>query len=398
MKCSKCKADNKLKDRRDNDGKCSQCRQRFVFEPTSMGPVKLTDIAYEGFIDRVSASCTLKFTEKQLYYKIIKAKEKPANTVGCLVGLGVVLAFGCFSSSTGSHPGLIFLGILAGAFAAWAIWFALSKTDLKKSFPPVAATDEQTAAGWLLHWCEVRGPLPGLIIDATNSEYQKQIKSGIDQKALLLESLSRDQRPVEYPAELTQYSFDRVVVTESQVIAEFLIGNNFHFENNCAVLSIDGYPQKLFTTVMEMLRKNDQLKVFALHDARPKSLDLAHYLRTSPDWFLNQPGATVYDIGLYPRQLMKTAVTRRKDPTIVNELTRLKPEILATLTAEEIRFFEKGLYYEVEVFSPQKLLRLITVEIGKVRNSDTSIDSLSSDVLIAGSVIGSSTMPSDTFG
>ncbi|BAU41594.1 hypothetical protein [Leptolyngbya sp. O-77] len=49
-------------------------------------------------------------------------------------------------------------------------------------------------------------------------------------------------------------------------IAQMLISNNVHFENNCAILSINGYPQPIFDTVMKMLRRNPGLTVFAFQD------------------------------------------------------------------------------------------------------------------------------------
>ena len=42
--------------------------------------------------------------------------------------------------------------------------------------------------------------------------------------------------------DLTAYSFDRLIVCDRSFITQVLIANNFHFENNCAILSISGYP------------------------------------------------------------------------------------------------------------------------------------------------------------
>ncbi len=47
-------------------------------------------------------------------------------------------------------------------------------------------------------------------------------------------------------------------------IAQLLIANNFDFENNYAVLSITGYPENIFSTVMEILRRNPDLKIYEL--------------------------------------------------------------------------------------------------------------------------------------
>ncbi|NEQ71794.1 MAG: hypothetical protein F6K23_01065 [Okeania sp. SIO2C9] len=74
--------------------------------------------------------------------------------------------------------------------------------------------------------------------------------------------------------EVIAYSFDRVIVCDTAEIAQFLIANNFHFENNCAVLSIDGYPENIFSTVMQMLKQNPDLKVYAFHSATPRGVTM----------------------------------------------------------------------------------------------------------------------------
>ena len=83
--------------------------------------------------------------------------------------------------------------------------------------------------------------------------------------------------------DVTAYSFERLVVCDNIAIAQMLIANNFHFENNCAVLTISGYPQNIFHTTMEMVRRNPELQVFALHDCNPRGMELVHELGTNPD-------------------------------------------------------------------------------------------------------------------
>jgi hypothetical protein len=80
---------------------------------------------------------------------------------------------------------------------------------------------------------------------------------------------------------------------------DLLIANNFHFENNCAVLSIGGYPEGPFETVRAMLKRNRKLKVFALHDATVPGCQLAYHLANDPAWFSGQ--VSVIDVGLRPR-------------------------------------------------------------------------------------------------
>ncbi len=61
----------------------------------------------------------------------------------------------------------------------------------------------------------------------------------------LLPPARETNQPVSINPDVTAYSFDRLVVCDRADIAHFLIANNFHFENNCAILSITGYPQSI---------------------------------------------------------------------------------------------------------------------------------------------------------
>ena len=52
MKCIQCGTDNNLKERTANQGRCSKCNHAFVFEPTTMGAVKITDPFFAKAIDK----------------------------------------------------------------------------------------------------------------------------------------------------------------------------------------------------------------------------------------------------------------------------------------------------------------------------------------------------------
>ena len=177
------------------------------------------------------------------------------------------------------------------------------------------------------------------------------------------------------PNEISAYSFDRVVVCDNAAIAQMLIANNFHFENSCAVLSITGYPESIFSTVLEMLRRNLDLKVYALHDASPHGVSLVHNLRTSADWFLNT-NAVIYDLGLLPRQIFSSG-----GAFIINsaesaqEAKQLPEEVRRDLTSEELKWLDAGNFVELESFSPQRIIRVANQGIAKSQAPDSG-DSL----------------------
>ncbi len=104
--------------------------------------------------------------------------------------------------------------------------------------------------------------------------------------------------PSKLEADIGDYSFDRAVICDRARTVDVLLANNFHFENNCAILSVDGYPPGPFATVRAMLKRNPRLQVFALHDATQEGCSLATRLARDPAWFGGS--IPVVDVGLRP--------------------------------------------------------------------------------------------------
>ncbi|WP_334829163.1 hypothetical protein [Nostoc sp.] len=166
--------------------------------------------------------------------------------------------------------------------------------------------------------------------------------------------------PATVNPDVTAYSFDRLVVCDSAAIAQLLIANNFHFENNCAILSITGYPQSIFDSTMQMLRRNPDLKVYAVHDCNPRGIGLVHRLRTNASWFLNSE-VSIIDIGLTPRQIIATkrGMFIQSSPESVQAAKQLPEEIRQSLSTEELAWLESGKFVELESFTPQRIIKVV---------------------------------------
>jgi hypothetical protein len=131
-----------------------------------------------------------------------------------------------------------------------------------------------------------------------------------------------------------------------------LVANNFHFENNCAILSLDGYPVGRFATVFQMLGNNPNLTVFALHDASSTGVELPAFLR-SPQWFPNV-SVRIVDLGLRPLHAIKSnMILLKTDPPAPKTSTR------SSLTADELTWLADGNQAEVANVRPAKLMRAI---------------------------------------
>jgi hypothetical protein len=411
MKCINCGTDNNLKDRTANSGKCSNCNHVFVFEPTSMGTIKITDPLFAKVISDITVNNTLFFTPKQMLYlldkrfrrkgfnptifvfvfilvhvflfaifpiifiyqlfhiinlyritnspKLDNASRKASAKSLSFVGI-FVLAIGIFNlllSIGGGELYFFLIFVVEVLFGMTAIYLSITQLN-KTRLPQELLIPESDVQDWLNRWQQTNGNILKLL-----PKPQQQNQSA---------TINPD---------VTAYSFDRLIVCDRADIAQFLIANNFHFENNCAILSITGYPQSIFQTTMDMLRRNSDLKVYALHDCTSKGLGLTHHLRTSPTWFQNS-NVAIIDIGISPRQVLATkkGIFIETSPQSAIDAKQLTPEIRQELAPEELQWLEAGNIVNLESFQPQKLLEIIQRGIVNTR----TLGSDNNDLIIIG--------------
>ncbi len=264
MKCIRCGIDSKYKER--SNRKCPKCHGAFAFEPRKGDPY--TDPAFQSAIDAVSAKGQVRWGAEHLYYELARRSRAKSGCaiVALLVFAAAALIAVMKASWTAVVPALI--------AAALALYVRRIKT---KTFVKL---EQGKFDGMLKAW---------------------QIAHGLP-KGLIVRAMTRGAAapPRALDADIADYSFDRAVICDRARTADLLLANNFHFENNCAVLAIDGYPEAQFETVRKMLKRNPRLHVFALHDATPKGCRLAHTLASDAAWFAGQ--APVTDVGLRPAQ------------------------------------------------------------------------------------------------
>jgi hypothetical protein len=413
MKCIQCNTDNNLKDRTANQGRCKSCNRPFAFEPTAMTGVKITDPFFMKAIADISGNGSLFFTAKQFLYFLdqrskrqsfnwfvaaflyifltvwtagffggflsavigqiafplvlivfnliciyilfegskspksnYQTRKSNATALQCL-GIIILLAGGWFGLTTKLGLGYIFIPVIGGLAIALGTIQKRRAVQIPDSFVISAAQ----LIDWLNTWARSNGTIAKLLPKPETALPAASVQN----------------------TDVTDYSFDRLVVCNSPEIAQILIANNFHFENNCAILSIGGYPATIFDTVLQMLRRNADLMVYAFHDASPDGVKLVHELRTSPGWFQEYP-ATIIDLGLLPRQVIANPrhLFVHRSTSSATAATRLAPEIRQNLTAAELEWLDAGNYVELESFTPQKLIQILNRGIASSRELDTT--------------------------
>lgn len=409
MKCINCGTDNDLRDRTGNNGRCKNCNHPFAFEPSIVTDTRFrfTDPFFAKAISDISSNDTLYFTPKQFFYlldrRLGRSISVTASPLGLifpaifftglisaftqspilgLVGGSILVVYSCFTNS--KNPRLnskVRLSYARGLRVSGAIIMALGillSLGLNSYFGFLATISLGLGAIYLGNrQINIQSEIYQSFF-ITKTQFQdwlnrwKQINP-IDK---ILPSPRQEIAPATINSDLTAYSFDRAIICDSAAIAQMLISNNFHFENNCAILSITGYPQSIFSTVLEMLHRNPDLKVYTIHDASPRGVTLVHQLRNSPNWFQNS-NVMIYDLGLLPRQVLSsTSMFILSSEELIQQAKQIPQEVRLGLSTDELKWLECGNFVELESFSPQRIMQVITQGINRsqeVSGSDSLV-------------------------
>jgi hypothetical protein len=267
MKCIRCGGESKYKER--PNGICPHCKRKFAFEPRTGDPV--TDGLFAKAIEKVSGDGKIRWGVEHLYYEVCRRYKGTVVPLPVIVVIGVLTAFFTFAG-VGTKGSV-------GPFALIPlVLFIITCVAISTHFRgPYVRMDVSAFNRLWDRWKAVHGTPKSVIQRAPEVELPKHIE-----------------------ADLGDYSFDRAVICDRARTVDLLVANNFHFENNCAILTMDGYPKGPFAIIRKMLKKNPKLQVFVLHDASVAGCQLAHRLVTDPEWF-GGAGLRVIDLGLRPR-------------------------------------------------------------------------------------------------
>ncbi|PKL75237.1 MAG: hypothetical protein CVV27_16405 [Candidatus Melainabacteria bacterium HGW-Melainabacteria-1] len=336
MKCLKCSKNSLYKER--IGGKCSGCGQEFVFEP-KRGDV-FTDTGFNKALELVSDKGSLSWQPRQLFYELARMRMKRPGAV---------------ASKLGATIGVGFFGLFLGIF--WTIfWSGLFRQ--RAGFWVAEAVYLLVWAG-ILTW--VWKKTDPTLLTLKTADFDKGLSSWKRVYTLPTGLMNRPQALPKARAsekDVLDYDVERAIVCDHQEVVDFLLANNFHIEQKCAILTYGGYPPDSFEAVRQMLRRNPQLNVFVLHNASANGCRIYQDLTSSREWF---PGSKrVFDIGLHPRHAKAFKGQWQK-------ATNHQIQPIPGLSPEELKWLER---YKLDLMAvrPQALLnRLRNVLNGHAR-------------------------------
>ncbi len=329
MKCIHCGTDVQPRRRRD---RCPACRHPFAINP-ARDPYALTDEELRDAARRVSGIGRHFFGARQLWHELNHGRPRPVKRGWrgfysvCLIvgGAGGVVAGGLAGDGIAVLL-LLVLGMKAGMGVALLADILFGGRGDKRGARTVPY---DAFVPCLQRWQSVHGPINRLV-----------------------------PTPVPgVPADVADFSVDRVVVTQHAETAAMLVANGFHAAHHCAVLSLDGYPFGIAEAARETLRRNPRLTVFALHDASAEGLQLPFTLR-EPAWF-PEPTTLIVDAGL--RSAGLDYVRRTRLPLRVGQgpPATLPAHVRKALTPKEVTWLEAGYRAELAPLRPGLIMRLL---------------------------------------
>lgn len=296
---------------------CPKCRYQFVFAPND--PSKITDNLFIKKLKVISSDNNYYFTFKQLYYFVLGSKAIVHSQL--LIVLSVILYLATlFLFLFNNKMAFITLPIaIFTTFLAIVIRASISLPyDLKKF-------EELVVNKWILF----KGDIKNLIRD---------------------EEIKFNQPNFE---DLKNYSFDALLITGDNEIANFLIKNDFHFKNKTAIVSQNKYPDHLFPYVIEQVKKNTSIPVFLVHNADILHIDMADKIKRN--WF-KDIDLKIYDLGLHAHHILKG---KNKIISVKRNNFTLPSVDLSKLSKKEQDWYKTGQYTDLAVIPPIKLINLL---------------------------------------
>lgn len=334
MQCIHCQVDNDYRTRTAQNHRCKNCHRAFAFEPKT-DPFKTTDPGFQKMMEGLSVEGQLFFTERQLWYGFNRRVRRQTAKSPWWWGIGLAILPLIMVYSAIQNDQDTLLSYIVAAIAAAIAGFGYAYWWNSRQITPKVSLDEFRQT-YLQRWLSVHGKIDQLLPPAEKLDFGNG---------------SSTKEP-----DLTDYSFDRLLVVDNDDLTAMLIANNFHLENRCAVLSANGYPQAIFNTLLTMLRRNANLTVFILHDAAPESLELPHRLRQQA-WFPD-PQTTIVDLGLRPKSVRQLRLLILKDdhPKHLSLTDKQREQ----LTKAEIKWLEAGNRAELSSLPPDTLIHALS--------------------------------------
>ena len=337
MKCIRCQQDCTYPQRKKK--LCPNCKGEFAFEPRD-GEM-FSDAAFLASIQSVSEHGKLKWNYDHLYYELCRRKRPKRATFTAVIVLTFVTVVFLILTASFSVTNEVALCVFLTLTMFTSLILAICLLTRMRS--KTVTISHKKFDKMFRRWSETHGIPDGLIPPP---------------------DLARREPTRELESDLADYSFDRAVICDRPETVAFLLANQFHFENNCAILTFDGYPPGPFETVREMLKRNPDLRVYVLHDATIPGCMLAQRLLDDPLWF-GEHTVKIIDVGLRPAH-----ATDYFDGLMLPR-SGARADDVEGIRENEIEFLNRYVM-RIETIRPAHIIKRLFLAINRAESNETT--------------------------
>jgi hypothetical protein len=299
MRCVQCGRDAKKKDRVASQNFCPSCRHPFVTVPESD---RITDMFVKKAEDAVSGNGTFYYLPAHLKYEITRRLLKKSRRLR-LFGLGWFVVMLLSLPLAALDVRFLFLSSL---FLIFSIFFLFSSDN----------------SGFILH------RLDALLQKWEQANPNDHLLTGGSPRSRASEATTQP--------DLSDVSFDRVLICDRDEYVDFFLANLFHFHYSCPVLGGSGYPADVCSDMLRRLKANPNVEVYLVHDFTSAGYQFVRDITTSQAWFGNGEAAATIDLGLTEEQkplfsalqVPSNETNAYAQQSQQAELTVLRPEML----------------------------------------------------------------------
>lgn len=103
--------------------------------------------------------------------------------------------------------------------------------------------------------------------------------------------------------EIFDYAPERILIVQTNTMADMLILNRYPQENKTLVVSLNKYPKSAFDACQKFLENHPDIPIAVIHDCSRDGLRMKEMLLKSSAW--NLKGREIQDIGLNPENVKK---------------------------------------------------------------------------------------------
>ncbi len=265
----------------------------------------------------------LYFTPKQLFYELCRLQRSPiglkSTTAAKLFGLSAIPAM--FFAKQNPKKVFGFLSASAIAFSALAV-----SKQIPRTLPPP------------ILWQEFEEKLSNYL---QNNKIDGLLKIGKNVKLTN-----------EIPDDLTLYGLPKLLICESDEIAQMLRANQFHLQTPCGVLSLKE-ASPLSDNFQNMLSSAEEAQVFYLHDASWQAISLIPDLHRILSLNYEIP---LRPLGLRPIHAQRLHLFAQKEIDFSPNVDLAK---ISYLDEKEKTWLKSGFKTEVSAVAPVRLLRVL---------------------------------------